>query len=105
MTEQEDIHMRIEEFKERMKTELEFCHELFRYATVRLLASKYAYYECSNSYEDDVAYDLGEKSWYVMGRALNVLTEDETSPCVDWDSRHPLANEAIELANRLMRKR
>jgi hypothetical protein len=34
---------RIAAFKERIKVEPDFCRELFEYATVRLLACKYAY--------------------------------------------------------------
>ncbi len=104
MTKQESIEKGIAEFQERMKTELVFCRVLFDYATIRLLASKYAYYECSNPYEKDMAYDLREKDWFIMGRALGLLAEDETSPCVDWNPDHPFAAEAIELANRLMPK-
>lgn len=95
---------RIAEFKKRMETELEFCEELFEDATIKLLACKYAYYECNNPYIKDYAYDLNEKSWYIMGRALGKLKEDETSPCIDWNSKHPLAEKAIILANKLMPK-
>lgn len=96
------IDKRIQEFKERIAVEPEFCAELFEYATLRLLASKYAYYILDNNFIKDVAYDLEEKDWYVMGRALGKLDEDETSPCLDFDYNHPMAEKAIELANKLV---
>lgn len=95
----------IVEFQERMKTELDFCEELYRYATVRLLACKYAYYICNNNFIEDYAYDIAEKGWYVMGRALGHLREEDTSPCIDFDEKHPLAQEGAELAKKLMRKK
>lgn len=97
----EHLQPRIDAFKVRMETELEFCEELFRYATVRLLAAKYAYYELAKPFIEDLAYDGEEESWYVMGRALGHLKEDETSPCVDWNANHPLAQEGIELAKKI----
>lgn len=94
---------RIAEFKERIKTDgSEFCHELFEWATIRLLAHKYAYYVANEPYIKDITYDGEEKSWYVMGRALGVLKEDETSPCIDFDLKHPLAQKGIKLAKELM---
>lgn len=99
------VEERIEEFKVRMQTELEWCEELFRYATIRLLALKYAYYVQSRTIIEDIAYDGEEKSWFVMGRALGRLKEDETSPCVDFNEKHEYAKEAIELANILKEKR
>jgi hypothetical protein len=81
--------------------EKDFCQSLYHDATVKLLAAKYAYYIACKPYLSDASYDGLEKSWYIMGRALELLKEDETSPCVDFDERHPLAKEAIELANRL----
>ena len=97
------VQEQIDHFKKRIGDEPEFCEHLYRYATIRLLAHKYAYYVKSNSYVEDITYDLEEKGWYVMGRALGHLKEDETSPCVDFDYDHPLAKEGIELAERLMR--
>lgn len=95
------IARRIAEFQERALSERAFCEELFRDATVRLLAHKYIYYVESKQFVDDVAYDCEEETWFVMGRALGLLTEDETSPCVDFDEKHPLAKEGIRLARRL----
>jgi len=89
------------EFLKRIKIEREFCEELFRYATIRLLAHKWAYYVHSAHFVDDYAYDLEEQSWFMMGRALGHLKEDETSPCVDFNTRHPLADEAIAYARTL----
>jgi hypothetical protein len=90
-------------FRKRIAQEPEFCEELFRYATVRLLAFKYAYYVLSEEIVKDVTYDLEEKQWFIMGTALGHLKLDETSPCVDWNPDHPLAAEGIALARKLMR--
>jgi hypothetical protein len=98
----DNYDQRIEEFKARIAVEPEWCEELFRYATIRLLAAKYAYYVLNDPYQSDIAYDLDEKGWYVMGRALGHLKEDDTSPCVDWNENHPLAAEAIALAKELV---
>lgn len=99
----EPIQPKIEAFQKRMETELDFCRELFINSTIYILAAKYAYYTTSKCFIDDMAYDISERSWYIMGRALGVLREDETSPCVGWDEYHPYAKEAVELANKLMR--
>jgi FKBP-type peptidyl-prolyl cis-trans isomerase 2 len=40
-----------------------------------------------------------------MGRALGILAEDETSPCIDFDFNHPMANKGIKLANKLLKRR
>lgn len=95
---------RINEFKERIKIEPDFCKELYEYATIRLMAMKYSYYVLSNTFVHDYTYDIEEKNWYIMGRALNILNEEETSPCVGFDETHPKAKEAIELAIKLVRK-
>lgn len=101
----QDVNKSIEEFKVRIEKDgKDFCQELFERATVRLMAHKYAYYVCHNNFVSDYAYDFEEKSWYVMGRALGFLKEDETSPCVDYDPKHPYAEEGRKLAERLMRK-
>lgn len=86
-------------FKKRMETELDYCHELFHHSTVRLLAAKYDYYVLcrGETWMSDAAYDITEDGWYVMGQALGLLKEDETSPCVGFDDKHPLASQAIEL--------
>lgn len=97
---------RIEEFKKRIDADgKEFCEELFNRATIRLMAHKYAYYVHSQIFVTDDAYDIEEKSWYVMGRALEHLTEDETTPCIDFDATHPKANDGIKLANTLVYKK
>lgn len=100
---EEGMQESILEFKKRIETEKDFCLELFRYVTVRLLAFKYAYYVHNKTLIDDCAYDYEEKDWYVMGIALNLIKEDETSPCVDFDYNHPLAKEGISLANRFLK--
>lgn len=97
---------RIEDFKKRINIDgKEFCEELYNYATVRLLAHKYAYYVHSEIFVDDGTYDIEEKSWWIMGRALGHLKEDETSPCIDFDSKHPKANDAIKYATTLTWRR
>ncbi len=99
------METRIKDFEKRIKRDgVDFCKSLFEHATIRLLAHKYAYYVESNPYIDDVAYDIEEKSWYVMGRALGLLDEDHTSPCVDFDPQHFFADKGRELAKELIRK-
>lgn len=92
---------RINDFKERVKEDPEYCLELYEYSTIRLLAHKYAYYILNGQFIEDVGYDGEEHSWYIMGMALGLLKEDETSPCVGFDYNHPLAKKGIELAKRL----
>ena len=92
------IEQSIKDFKKRMETELDFCKELFESATIRLMAGKYAYYVLSEEFMKDAAYDICEKGWYIMGRALGVLSEDETGPCIDFDEKHPYAEKGKELA-------
>lgn len=100
----DNIDENIEAFRERIEVDgKDFCLELFDWATVRLLACKYAYYVLAQEIIKDIAYDLDEKGWYVMGRALGLLKEDETSPCIDFDPKHPKADEAILLARRLLK--
>jgi hypothetical protein len=94
-----------EAFRKRMETELEWCHELFKYATIRLLALKYAYYVESRTIVEDVTYDGEEAGWFMMGSCLGLLKEDETSPCIDFDPKHPYADEAIALAKTLKEKK
>lgn len=98
-----NIPKRIEDFKQRIKAEPDFCLELFEYATVRLMAMKYAYYVLNQEIIKDYAYDLEEKSWYVMGIALGLLKEDEISPCVGFDEKHPKAEEGVALAKKLLK--
>lgn len=100
MTESEEA--RVEAFKIKMGTELEFCNQLFREATVRLLAAKYCYYIKDDQMWKDYSYDVYEKSWWIMGMALGLLNEDEFTPCIDFDIKHPLAQEGIALASKLM---
>ena len=78
-----------------------YCEYLFKYATKTQLCHKYAYYVLSVQYVTDVAYDLAEKDWYFMGRALGVLDIDDISPCIDFDYKHKWAAEAIALSNTL----
>lgn len=82
-----------------MKSEpTEYQIELFNWMTLRLMAAKYAYYIENKNYVDDLNYDLSEKDWYKFGLELGLLTEDETSPCIDFDFNHPMANDAQDLA-------
>lgn len=99
----EYVDKAIEDFKQRITYEKDFCEYLYKEQTIRVLACKYAYYICNNPFISDAGYDIAERSWFIMGRALSYLKEDETSPCIDWDDKHLLAIEAIELANKLMR--
>lgn len=99
-----DIQKKIDFFKNRIISEPEFCLELFNNLTVRLLALKYAYYIKNEELVKDYSYDGSEKEWYAMGLALDLLKEDETSPCIDFDYKHPKAEEAIALAEKLLRK-
>jgi hypothetical protein len=97
-----DLDQRILAFCHRIHQDgLEFCEGLFRYATVRLLSHKYAYYVLDNPYVSDTTYDSEEQGWYVMGIALGSISRTDTSPCVGFDYNHPLANEGIELSLRL----
>jgi hypothetical protein len=97
-----NIPERILEFQARFPKERDFCEELYQYSTIRLLALKYAYYVLNEEIVKDINYDLSEKDWFVMGRALGHLREDETSPCVDWNPDHPLSPLGIQLANKLL---
>lgn len=98
----ETIEQQIEAFKQRVEVDgLEFCTELFEYATTRLMAHKYAYYVNASLFVDDYSYDMEERDWYVMGRALGLLKEDETSPCIDFDYSHLFAQAGIDLAGSL----
>jgi hypothetical protein len=100
----EDSAQRIVEFQARMTEELDFCNELFDYATIRILAAKYCYYVLNKHVWDDAQYDGEEKSWYVMGRALGLLKEDETSPCVGFNADHPHAAAGMVQALKWKRK-
>lgn len=95
----------MEEFLKRIEEDREFCEELYRDATVRLLAHKYAYYVMCVHFIEDYAYDIFERNWHMMGMALGHLKQDETSPCIDFDLTHPLAKEGIALAKRLVPRR
>lgn len=94
----EIVQQHIIEFKERIKIEPDYCRQLFKEQTIRVMAAKYAYYKTDRQFLTDAAYDTAEKCWYIMGRALGVLNEDETSPCIDYDEKHEYANEGKELA-------
>lgn len=69
------------------------------------MAHKYAYYKLNTEFISDIGYDHEEKSWYVMGRALGLLKEDEISPCIDYDENHPLAIEGQKLAEMLLKRK
>lgn len=102
---QTEIDQGIIDFQKRMETELEFCKELYETALIRLMAAKYAYYILSDEFMKDEAYDICESGWYVMGRALGILSEDDTSPCIDFDPNHPFAERGMELAHKFIKKR
>lgn len=94
---QAKIAEHVQDFKERAKNEPGYCQELFRYATVRLMAHKYGYYVASDPLVSDATYDVEEKGWYCMGLALGLLKDDETSPCVGFDDTHAMAKAGQEL--------
>lgn len=97
---------RVAAFRQRIIEEgRDFCHELFMYEEVHLMAAKYAYYILDNPYMDDNAYDIGEKSWATMGIALGEIDETVSSPCVDFDENHRSAEAGKQLAFRLVRRR
>ena len=104
---EQDLAIRIEVFRKRIVEDRDYCLELFEHASLRLMAHKYAYYVLArpilSGKNSDVAYDIEERSWYVMGRALEILKDGEHSPCIDFDHRHPLAVKGIELATRLLK--
>lgn len=101
----EEIVERIEYFKDRAEKDKDFCEEQYKGLTLRCLAACYHYYELSTIILDDLSYDICEANWYCMGRALGHLKEDETKPCIGFDYNHPLADEAIKLAESLPPKR
>lgn len=72
----------------------EYQLDLFYWMSVRLMAMKYAYYVKNDQFVDDLNYDLSEKDWYRFGRELGLLEVDETSPCIDFDWEHPMAQDA-----------
>lgn len=95
------VNKAILDFKKRIEEDKPYCEGLYIYATTRLLAAKYAYYILGESFLKDITYDCEEKVWYIMGRAFNILKEDETSPCIEWDENHFLAKDAMKLAKSL----
>lgn len=98
----QNLTLDIAKFKARIESDgRDFCEELYRWSTIRLLAHKWAYYVHNRHYVEDLTYDREEYGWYVMGRALGLLSEDETSPCVDFDGKHVLATTAIAYAKTL----
>lgn len=95
----------IKEFKERIKKEPEVCMRLFKHTEIHLMAMKYAYYVVGIPYVKDVTYDGVERSWYIMGRALGILNENETSPCVGFDENHKYAKRARLIAYKLRKRK
>lgn len=71
-------------------------NELFNNLTINLLKLKYEYYVLDETSASDAVYDSLERHWYKLGRELDLLKEDETSPCVGFDYNHPLAGKAIK---------
>lgn len=100
----DDLAQRMADFKLRIEEDRDFCESLYLDLTIRLMACKYAYYICNNNFIEDYAYDMDEKSWHMMGMALGHLTEEDTSPCIDFDEKHPQAEAGIKLAKKLMRR-
>ena len=100
------IEKNIAELKERVKdpSEWKYVYYMFRRQTVRVLAMKYCYYVLNKYWCHDDQYDAEEKTWYVMGRALGELKEEETSVCIDFDESHPMAKRAIFYAHAIKEK-
>lgn len=97
------IEDQIKEFEERIYRDgLDFCSELYEEAEIMLMAAKYAYHVSNKPIVSNEKYDLMEQAWYVMGRALGDLDEDENSPCVGWDSGQRSARAARDLAHRMI---
>lgn len=97
---------RIDRFKNKIETEgREFCLSLFMRSEMFLLAAKYLYYTQPGwEIMSDVAYDIEEKGWCVMGQALGEIDDETSSPCVGFDETHRSAAAGIELAERLKRR-
>jgi NAD-dependent DNA ligase len=98
------IEQNIREFKERIREDRDFCEDLYYNQTIFVLCYKYSYYVSGKYLVNDDVYDATEKSWYVMGRALGHLKKEQTSPCIDFDNSHPLAQKGIVLHDRLPEK-
>lgn len=98
------IEQRIGDFKKRIRQDRQHCEYLLEYATIRLLCHKYLYYHHSIQIMKDAGYDIEEKSWYVMARAFNLISEDVHTPCIDFDPNHPLADKGIEMAEAFRKK-
>jgi hypothetical protein len=60
------------------------------------MIAKYAYYVHNHGIMPDWAYDYLEKDWHDLGIKLGRLSENDTSPCVDFNWDHPLAKQAEE---------
>lgn len=89
----------------RLKNEREYIEELFEYTTIRLICFKYAYYVSDKDLVNDNQYDIEEFNWYLIGRAIGKLRNDETTPCVGFDENHPMTKKGIELHDRLPAKK
>lgn len=98
---EEYIQKSISEFKKRIQLEPQFCKGLFEHQTARLIAMKYYYYVLGRFIVKDDGYDVAEKEWYIMGRALGILEEDETSPCIGYDNKHPMNRRGLKIAGSL----
>lgn len=71
---------------------------VFKFYTLRLMSFKYGYYIMCKVLEHDRVYDTHERTWFQLGRKLGILTEEQTSPCIDFDFAHPMARRAEKYA-------
>lgn len=69
------------------------------------MTHKYLYYVLNKPVIDDYTYDKLEHQWYKLGQKLGVVEEGEHTPCIDFDSNHPLASYAEIKAKELLKLR
>ena len=69
----------------------------FNRLTVKLMICKYLYYIKDTNMMLDYEYDMLERRWHALGMQLNILTREDTSPCVGFNKNHPQAILATEL--------
>lgn len=72
-------------------------NDKFNRLSLELMKHKYRYYVLCRPTISDFSYDRLEREWYLLGTRLGFLSEGDSSPCIDFDTNHQLANEAIEV--------
>ncbi len=68
--------------------------EEFNKLTIELLKHKFRYYKQDRPTISDYQYDVMEHRWLKMGRELGI-DMDSYEHWVDFDEKHPLAEEAL----------